>query len=224
MARGERPVGRKIGFTNRTIWAEYGVYAPIWGDMYDTTLRDLAATDGALDLGAAAGAAHRAGDRLRLRGRAASRHERGRDARLRRLGRAWLRDRAVGLSRLAIRTRRTPSPPMRLHGAYRLGQRHTIAAEDRVGWLEQLPQLRDRAQPGRRGHRSRAGAERAGRAALDHQPSAGRAGPGHREPAAGGRRDRHHRHGDPRVSVAPGEVWQTRPIGLPLDGISLRFT
>ncbi|HNB26089.1 MAG TPA: fumarylacetoacetate hydrolase family protein [Alphaproteobacteria bacterium] len=40
-ARGERPIGRKIGFTNRTIWAEYGVYAPIWGDMYDTTLRPL---------------------------------------------------------------------------------------------------------------------------------------------------------------------------------------
>lgn len=42
-ARGERPIGRKIGFTNRTIWAEYGVYAPIWGDMYDTTMRDLPA-------------------------------------------------------------------------------------------------------------------------------------------------------------------------------------
>jgi 2-oxo-3-hexenedioate decarboxylase len=40
-ARGARPVGRKIGFTNRTIWAEYGVYAPIWGDMYDTTVSDL---------------------------------------------------------------------------------------------------------------------------------------------------------------------------------------
>src|SRR6185369_13464225 len=50
IARGERPVGRKIGFTNRTIWPEYGVYAPIWGDMYDGTLRDLAATDGTLDL------------------------------------------------------------------------------------------------------------------------------------------------------------------------------
>jgi 2-oxo-3-hexenedioate decarboxylase len=49
-ARGEQPVGRKIGFTNRTIWAEYGVYAPIWGDMYDTTLKPLD-TDGAVDLG-----------------------------------------------------------------------------------------------------------------------------------------------------------------------------
>ncbi len=37
-ARGETPVGWKIGFTNRTIWDEYGVHAPIWGPMYDTTV------------------------------------------------------------------------------------------------------------------------------------------------------------------------------------------
>jgi 2-oxo-3-hexenedioate decarboxylase len=42
VARGERAVGRKIGFTNRTIWAEYGVYAPNWGFMFDTTVHDLA--------------------------------------------------------------------------------------------------------------------------------------------------------------------------------------
>jgi 2-oxo-3-hexenedioate decarboxylase len=42
-ARGERPIGRKIGFTNRRIWDEYGVWAPIWGHVYDTTARDLAA-------------------------------------------------------------------------------------------------------------------------------------------------------------------------------------
>jgi 2-oxo-3-hexenedioate decarboxylase len=40
-ARGERSIGRKIGFTNRTIWAEYGVYAPIWGYVYDNTVQDL---------------------------------------------------------------------------------------------------------------------------------------------------------------------------------------
>src|ERR1700744_131554 len=40
-ARGERSIGRKIGFTNRTIWAEYGVYAPIWGYVYDHTVREL---------------------------------------------------------------------------------------------------------------------------------------------------------------------------------------
>jgi 2-oxo-3-hexenedioate decarboxylase len=39
IARGEKPVGYKVGFTNRTIWERYGVYAPIWGTVYDTTLR-----------------------------------------------------------------------------------------------------------------------------------------------------------------------------------------
>jgi 2-oxo-3-hexenedioate decarboxylase len=41
-ARGEMPVGRKIGFTNRTIWAEYNVYAPIWGYVYDRTVHNFA--------------------------------------------------------------------------------------------------------------------------------------------------------------------------------------
>jgi len=31
MARGEKPMGFKIGFTNRTIWPRYQVFAPIWG-------------------------------------------------------------------------------------------------------------------------------------------------------------------------------------------------
>jgi len=38
-AWGEHPVGRKIGFTNTNIWAEYGVDAPIWGYVYDDTIR-----------------------------------------------------------------------------------------------------------------------------------------------------------------------------------------
>jgi 2-keto-4-pentenoate hydratase len=46
-ARGEKTVGRKIGFTNRKIWAEYGATSPIWAHVYDRTLvlaRDGAAT------------------------------------------------------------------------------------------------------------------------------------------------------------------------------------
>jgi 2-oxo-3-hexenedioate decarboxylase len=42
MARGETPIGRKVGFTNRRIWDEYRVWAPIWGPVYDTTVRELA--------------------------------------------------------------------------------------------------------------------------------------------------------------------------------------
>lgn len=41
-AAGPRVAGRKIGYTNRTIWDEYGIYAPIWGYVYDDTLGDLA--------------------------------------------------------------------------------------------------------------------------------------------------------------------------------------
>jgi 2-oxo-3-hexenedioate decarboxylase len=37
-ARGEHTVGRKIGFTNRNIWAEYGATAPIWAHIYERTL------------------------------------------------------------------------------------------------------------------------------------------------------------------------------------------
>jgi 2-keto-4-pentenoate hydratase len=44
-AAGARVLGRKIGFTNRTIWAQYGVYAPIWGYVFDRTVHDLATTE-----------------------------------------------------------------------------------------------------------------------------------------------------------------------------------
>ncbi|HET9823582.1 MAG TPA: hydratase [Burkholderiaceae bacterium] len=37
LARGERPLGYKIGFTNRGIWDRYGVHAPIWGPVWDST-------------------------------------------------------------------------------------------------------------------------------------------------------------------------------------------
>ncbi|GAB3651469.1 2-keto-4-pentenoate hydratase [Ramlibacter alkalitolerans] len=38
IGRGEQPRGYKVGFTNRTIWERYGVHAPIWGTVWNTTL------------------------------------------------------------------------------------------------------------------------------------------------------------------------------------------
>ena len=35
--RGETPRGYKIGFTNRTIWPRYGVFAPIWARVGPST-------------------------------------------------------------------------------------------------------------------------------------------------------------------------------------------
>lgn len=38
MLRGERPIGRKIGFTNSRVWPDFGISDPIWGYMFDTTV------------------------------------------------------------------------------------------------------------------------------------------------------------------------------------------
>ncbi len=41
IARGEKPLGYKIGFTNRSIWDRYGVHQPIWGPVWDSTTQLL---------------------------------------------------------------------------------------------------------------------------------------------------------------------------------------
>ena len=42
-AKGEQRVGRKIGFTNRTIWPIYGMSGPMWGPVWDTRLHEIGA-------------------------------------------------------------------------------------------------------------------------------------------------------------------------------------
>jgi len=37
-AQGWKAVGRKIGFTNRTIWPRYGVYQPMWAHVWNRTV------------------------------------------------------------------------------------------------------------------------------------------------------------------------------------------
>jgi 2-oxo-3-hexenedioate decarboxylase len=54
IARGWRPVGRKIGFTNRTIWPRYGVYRPMWAHVWDRTVTDAPEGDATLSLAHAA--------------------------------------------------------------------------------------------------------------------------------------------------------------------------
>src|SRR5260370_35500527 len=44
-ASGAKVLGRKIGFPNRTIRAQYGVYAPIWGYVFDRTVHDRATVE-----------------------------------------------------------------------------------------------------------------------------------------------------------------------------------
>jgi 2-oxo-3-hexenedioate decarboxylase len=44
LERGEVQLGYKIGFTNRSIWARYGVHAPIWGPVWDRTVAQIEGT------------------------------------------------------------------------------------------------------------------------------------------------------------------------------------
>ena len=49
-ASGWRPVGRKIGFTNRTIWPRYGVYLPMWAHVWAHTVHRARENRAALSL------------------------------------------------------------------------------------------------------------------------------------------------------------------------------
>src|SRR6185503_16084094 len=51
-ARGERPVGWKIGFTNESTWKDFGVSAPIWGPMYSSTVAEVNPAGAACSIGA----------------------------------------------------------------------------------------------------------------------------------------------------------------------------
>jgi 2-oxo-3-hexenedioate decarboxylase len=51
LRRGERPVGRKLGFTNPDMWAPYGVRAPLWAWLYDGSVTQLTAQAAVCSLG-----------------------------------------------------------------------------------------------------------------------------------------------------------------------------
>jgi 2-oxo-3-hexenedioate decarboxylase len=50
IGQGWRPLGRKIGFTNRTIWDRYGVHLPMWAHVWDCTVHDAPHTRSTLSL------------------------------------------------------------------------------------------------------------------------------------------------------------------------------
>ena len=45
LQRGDRPVGFKIGFTNRSLWPIYGVFHPIWAPVWAANCVQSASTD-----------------------------------------------------------------------------------------------------------------------------------------------------------------------------------
>jgi len=223
MARGEHPIGRKIGFTNRTIWPEYGVYAPIWGDMYDSTLRDLADTDGTLAL--APLLEPRIEPEIAF-GFATAPQAGMSEAEILACV-EWVAH-GFEIVQSIFPGWKFAAPDTvaayGLHGAYRLGPRHRIAADDRAQWLEKLRSFeielsrddavidRGQAMNVLDGPLSTI-THLLGVLAKDQANPPLQAG----EIITTGTVTR-------AFPVASGETWQTRVIGLPLEGIALHFT
>jgi len=203
-ARGERPVSRKIGFTNRTIWDEYGVHAPIWSFVYDRTVLDLAECGGAFALD---GLAEPRIEPEIVFGLDAP-PEPGVDAAGLLSAIAWVAPGFEIVQSIFPGWRFSPADTVigfGLHGALLVGPRVAIGPAA-GGWADRLARFTvDLRRAGRPGP----GPERARRAAVRPQARHRRAGPGPREPAASGWRDRHHRHAHPRPP---------RPVRRDLDG------
>jgi 2-oxo-3-hexenedioate decarboxylase len=223
IARGERPVGRKIGFTNRTIWPEYGVYAPIWGDMYDSTLRDLAATGGTLEL--APLLEPRIEPEIAF-GFAVAPQAGMSEAEILSCV-EWIAHGFEIVQSVFPRWQFQAADTVAayaLHGAYRLGPRHKIAASDRPRWLEMLRSFEiELSKDGAVIDRGQAMNVLDGPlSTISHLLNVLAKDKANPPLQAGeiittGTVTR-------AFPVAPGETWATRVIGLPLDGISLRFT
>jgi 2-oxo-3-hexenedioate decarboxylase len=222
-ARGERPVGRKIGFTNRTIWDEYGVHAPIWGYMYDTTLTDADGTEAALP------ASRLVEPRIEpeICFGLARAPDAGMDeaALLGCIG--WVAH-GVELVQSLFPGWRFKAPDtvaaLGLHGAYAVGPRHPVNASTHDAWLKALTRfsidlIRDGAHVDT-GHAVNV---------LDGPLSALRHLVGllaeddrHPSLAAGeivttGTVTR-------AFPVRPGETWSTRLAGIPLEGLTVTMT
>src|SRR3712207_6017171 len=90
LANGEAVIGRKIGFTNRAVWDSHGLAAPIWGYMYDSTVRHLFPLNAQFPLAGLAEPRIEPEIVLRLAHSPHSRHERGCSAGVYRLGCARL--------------------------------------------------------------------------------------------------------------------------------------
>ena len=201
-SRGEIPLGRKIGFTNRTIWDEYQIGAPMWGYIYDRTVHDLA------DVGPTVSLAGLAEPRIEpeiIFGLAAAPAP-GMDERALLGCVDWVAHGFELVQSIFPRWEFTLPDTVAaygLHGMLLIGPRHAIA-ENVDDWLRNLSTFRIDLRARRSGRRSGAGVECPGWTAFG--TAAPRRGAGQRsgQSATRGRRDRHDRDADARLSRCTG--------------------
>src|SRR6516162_7857172 len=188
--RGEMPVGRKIGFTNRTVWAEY---APIWGYVYDRTVHNLAEIGDTFSLVGLAEPRIKPEIVFKL-ARASFRHGRDSIAGLPRLGRAWFRNRAVNLSWMEVfrarrgRGVRPARCPVNWASSFNRCARRGLAPD--------AFDVRNRSEARRHGRRSRSGYECVGRTFFGATSSRRHSRARYGQSATRDRRDRHNGNAD----------------------------
>jgi 2-oxo-3-hexenedioate decarboxylase len=220
-ARGEIPLGRKIGFTNRTIWDEYQIGAPMWGYLYDRTVHDLA------DLGPTVSLAGLAEPRIEpeiIFGLATA-PTFGMDERALLGCVAWVAHGFELVQSIFPRWEFTLPDTVAaygLHGMLMIGPRQSVA-EDLDDWLGNLSTFRiDLDRDGTVVDRGRASNVLGGPvSALRHLVEVLANDPVNPPLAAGeivttGTLTR-------AFPIAPGETWTTKPTGVALDGIAVRF-
>ncbi len=221
VARGERVVGRKIGFTNTTLWDRYGVQAPIWGSIYDGTLRDRSALAGPVPL--AAFVEPRIEPEI-VFGLARA-PEPGMDAAALIGCVAWAAAGFEIVQSLYPGWRFTAPDTVAafgLHGLLVVGDRVPIAPDERSAWLGRLERfsialLRDGRLADQGGGRNVMGTGPL--AALDHLIGVLANDPAS-QPLTAGEIITTGTLTD-ALPVAPGQRWQTRIDGLPLPDINL---
>jgi 2-oxo-3-hexenedioate decarboxylase len=219
--RGERPLGRKIGFTNRTIWDEYQIGAPMWGYIYDRTVDDLA------DVGSTVSLAALAEPRIEpeiIFGLATAPAP-GMDERALLGCVDWVAHGFELVQSIFPRWEFTLPDTVAaygLHGKLLIGSRHSIA--DTVDdWARDLSTFRiDLSRDGTVVDQGRASNVLGGPvSALRHLVEVLADDPVNPPLAAGeivttGTLTR-------AFPIAPGETWSTEPKGVALDGIAIRF-
>jgi len=222
VAQGERVVGRKLGFTNRNIWPEFGIYAPMWGNLFDTTCREITSEQAECDLALLSEPKIEPEIAFGL----ARAPEPGMDE-------AALM-KCIGCVAHGVEVVQSLYPDWRfqapdavaglaMHGAYLMGPRTPVAPDSVSDWVRKLADfhmsLERDGEVMDRGH---------ARDVLDGPLTALRHlvelladDPGNPALAAGefvttGTVTR-------ALDVAPGEIWRTHVEGLDLPGLRLRF-
>src|SRR5215217_5040276 len=220
-AGGETALGRKIGFTNRTIWDEYQIDAPMWGYIYDRTVHDLD------DMGATVSLAGLAEPRIEpeiIFGLAVAPVP-GMDERALLECVDWVAHGFELVQSIFPRWEFTLPDTVAaygLHGRLIIGPRHALA-DTRDDWARDLSTFRiDLERDGTVVDQGRASNVLGGPlSALRHLVEVLASDPVNPPLAAGeivttGTLTR-------AFPLAAGETWTTQPKGVALDGIAIRF-